>query len=279
MTSVLTPEQMAARTEPQITITTREVMDPKILRPGETAEQYAMRTGHLTSSMVSGTPVTATPAPAPVNPPGVKYSYVNVPSKIPYLSGPTFSVNLMTRTLYESKSSNPEVEFASRLFRMPRTEIERVRANVAALRNIDAAQLQQDRYKAQQATLAAKSPAQAYAASLKMPPTLSATRMAAMREQQIREAKFAASGADISFYDEMRRFRPSELQEQEMAERRGEASANQVYASDGGDVATYANGQAVAPPGGVGVPRPGDGAPGGAAALVPLGLLALLFLA
>jgi hypothetical protein len=101
--------------------------------------------------------------------------------------------------------------------------------------------------------------------------------MEAMREQQLRDAMFKG---ETAFYDEARRFRPSELQEQEMAERRGEASANQVTVTDDGvDAATYANGQAVAPPGGVGVPRPGAPAqPGGAAALIPLGILAYLFL-
>lgn len=255
------------------------LQNPGIPRPGETIEQYAFRTGKVAPSSV--------PLESPVVIPQVTsnqtvvngtvtYSPVyNIPSKLPYLAGPNMTINSLTKQISSSTATNPEMEFHAQLFGSGLTadQIATVRGNVLALKNIDAMTLQQQKYQQQQRD--AYTPPSARIGPT--PTSLSTARTAAYAEQQLRDAQFAASTA---FYDEARRFRPSELQEQEMAERRGEATANQVTVTDDGvDAATYANGQAVAPPGGVGVPRPGAPAqPGGAAALIPLGILAYLFL-
>jgi hypothetical protein len=265
--AVLTAEQLSPAVPESFYI-----QNPGIPRPGETIEQFAFRTGKVAPSSV--------PTESPVAIPAVPITWTaisQVPSKLPYLAGPNLTINSLTKQISESTSVNPEMEFHSQLFGSGLTgdQIATVRGNVLALKNIALMEQQRQQYLAQQRTAyATKTGIYAPSASA---PTLSATRMEAMREQQLREAMFVG---ETAFYDEARRFRPSELQEQEMAERRGEASANQVTVTDDGvDAATYANGQAVAPPGGVGVPRPGAPAqPGGAAALIPLGILAYLFL-
>ena len=234
---------------------------------------------HLTDEPTFRATDTAPPASA-VADPRITYADVrNIPSRLPFLAGPDMGVNTLTRLISESTAQNPEVAYSNALFSMTPAQIETVRRNVLALKNIDLQYEQRAKYHQQlQADLAAGTGAFADRTT-SAAPTLSSKRMAALREQQLREAMFAEQGSDIAFYDEIRRFRPSEAQEQEMIERRGEANANQITeTADGLDVARYANGQAVAPPGGVGVPRPGVAAqPGGAAALTAAGLLALLY--
>lgn len=170
----------------------------------------------------------------------------------------------LSTQLATSKSGNPEMEFHSTLFNLPPEQIAEVRRQVLAHKQA-----------ALRGGVYYSGPGGTYTkpSVTDIAPTKSEQRMAAEREAALRTAMFQS---ETAHYDPYRKFQASEEQAQEMAERRGEASANQVTVTDDGF--DYA-GQAVAPPGGVGVPRPDAGAPGGAAALIPLGILAYLFLA